>query len=149
MDIKRTLATGFEYDLWANRRWLDNLGGFKRLDRAQAILEHMLSAQHIWLQRCGVKLEHGRENIALHGLFQANSEIWQVVLDESDVDSLVTYLTSRGEQYTESVGQIMFHVLNHGTYHRGQLRQLAEEDGFENFPETDLILYFREFGKTG
>ncbi len=41
------------------------------------------------------------------------------------------------------VSEITEHVINHGTYHRGHLRGLAEAEGI-SFPDTDLIVYLRE-----
>jgi uncharacterized damage-inducible protein DinB len=46
------------------------------------------------------------------------------------------------------VSDIAAHVVNHGTYHRGQLRERAEADGLDDFPETDLILFFRQIERT-
>lgn len=139
------LRNGFDYDLWANRQWISALGGFdKHLDRAQAVLEHMLAAQQIWLERCGTVVFPEQENVRLHDLFEITSQAWQVLLEESEGDEPITYTTSRGETYTNTLAQIAYHVLNHGTYHRGQLRGLADADGFEGFPETDLILFLRK-----
>lgn len=42
------------------------------------------------------------------------------------------------------LSEVAHHVFNHGTYHRGHLRGLADAAGFEDFPETDLIRFYRE-----
>lgn len=34
---------------------------------------------------------------------------------------------------------IIQHMISHGIYHRGQLRQLAESAGLSNWPETDFF----------
>jgi uncharacterized damage-inducible protein DinB len=145
MELRILLRNGFDYDLWANRVWIDALGGFNRyLDRAQETLEHILAAQQIWLDRCGATVFPEQENVRLQELFEITARAWQVMLEESDGDEPITYANSRGEVFTNTIAQIAYHVLNHGTYHRGQLRGLAEADGFDGFPETDLILFLRK-----
>jgi uncharacterized damage-inducible protein DinB len=48
-----------------------------------------------------------------------------------------------GEPFLQPNHEVVRHVINHGTYHRGQLRMLAELDGIA-WPETDMIFFFRE-----
>ena len=145
MELRILLRNGFDYDLWANRAWLDAIGGFSGyLNRAQETLEHILTAQQIWLDRCGATMFPEQENVRLQDLFEITARAWQVMLEELQGDEPITYTTKSGEVYTNTIAQIAYHVLNHGTYHRGQLRGFAEADGFENFPETDLILFLRK-----
>jgi len=144
MDLRHFLRTGFDYDRWANRQWLSRLEGFKDMKRPYQILEHMLQSQQIWLTRAGAVINPQKRDMSLQELFDITNDAWAALLQQSSPDEMITYTNTRGETYTESLGEIALHVINHGTYHRGQLRGLAEAQGNENFPETDLILYFRE-----
>ncbi|HEY3780977.1 MAG TPA: DinB family protein [Fimbriimonadaceae bacterium] len=144
MDWRAFLKAGFEYDRWANRAWLSSLNGFKNLDRPFQVLDHILKAQMIWLERCGMDHQQIREDQPLENLFGQLAEAWIQLLDAADLDEVIDYTNLRGEPYSEPLAQIAMHVINHGTYHRGHLRGLAEADGFTNFPETDLILYLRQ-----
>lgn len=114
------------------------------MQRASEILEHILQAQRIWLERCDVEVPLQTADISLQELFGQTDQTWLMLMEQSDFDEPVTYQTSNGKEFTQPIGQIAMHVINHGTYHRGQLRQLAEADAFSNFPETDLIFYLRE-----
>ena len=40
--------------------------------------------------------------------------------------------------YEWSVYQVIQHALCHGSYHRGQIRAIAEELGFGEWPDTDF-----------
>lgn len=144
MDARGMLLDGFRYDDWANRRWIEGLGEWKDASRPFQILEHILQAQLIWLGRCGVETEVVRTDEGLDGAFARVSREWQAFLEEADLDLPIAYATRDGRDFVNEVGQIALHVLHHGTYHRGHLRGLAEAEGVARFPESDLILYFRE-----
>ena len=64
-------------------------------------------------------------------------------LSEARLGEAVRYRTLKGDEYENALGDLLRHVLNHSTYHRGQaatqLRQLGATP-----PATDLILYLRE-----
>lgn len=138
------LSLLFDYDLWANRRWLSALSGIQDLRRAHEILEHMLMAQRVWLERLGVEVPPQQGDVEISVLFSSLNGLWKMVCEDGDLNATVDYENSRGEQFRNSVGEIAAHVINHGTYHRGQLRGLAESDEFDGFPDTDLILFLRE-----
>ena len=145
MELHILLRNGFDYDLWANRQWIGALGGFKAYTtEAQHVLEHILTSQRIWLERCGVEVYDEAVDIRLDGLFETMARTWQARLEDVDGDEPITYTTMRGEIYTNTISQIAYHVLNHGTYHRGHLRGLAQADGFNDFPETDLVVFLRK-----
>lgn len=43
------------------------------------------------------------------------------ILDNFDFDFQIKYTTSNGEEYSNSICDILFQIINHSTYHRGQL----------------------------
>src|SRR5687767_13787441 len=129
MELRILLRNGFDYDLWANRQWIRALGGFNTYTiEAQQVLEHILMAQRIWLERCGVVVFDEPVDVRLEELFETMARTWQARLEDVDGDEPITYTTTLGETYTQTIAQLAYHVLNHGTYHRGQLRGLAQAD---------------------
>lgn len=145
MDSKEVLRSGFEYDLWANRQWVQAIGRFKDMEQAHAILEHILFAQRIWLERCGGMVPVQVDDTSLVDLFRAATSAWIDLVNESFLDQTVTYQNLRGVEFTDRFGHIATHVINHGTYHRGHLRGLADCQRIQDFPETDFIAYQHEF----
>ena len=113
------------------------------MDRPLEILEHILLAQHRSLVRAGVEFGENKKDMPLSELFADSVEIWTTFLKDRDLDEPVTYL-SNDREYTHSLGKVATHVINHGTYHRGHLRGLAEAEGLTDFPDTDYLLYLRE-----
>jgi len=63
-------------------------------------------------------------------------------LSDADLARTISYRTLGGQMFSDPLGNLMKHVVNHSTYHRGQavtqLRQLGQKP-----PGTDLILYLR------
>lgn len=135
------LLRGLDYDLWANQKWVNVLGNFKDGQRALEVFEHIVFAQRIWLQRCGYHVEQV-ENLAFSQLLASLIQTWKALVEDADLNAIVEYQMLNGDSASSVMGDIVAHVINHGTYHRGHLRGLAEKEGVE-FPETDLIAYIR------
>lgn len=140
------LSTLFDYDLWATRRWLLALPKIADLARTHEVLEHMLYAHRIWLERLGHEAPPAGGAIPMQAVFEEMSRAWKRIVEEAPLDAEVEYSARDGQRFSNTIREIAQHVVNHGTYHRGQLRGLAEAEGFMGFPETDLIAYLRENG---
>jgi uncharacterized damage-inducible protein DinB len=151
--MREWLIDGFRYDLWANRRWLPLVSGaLQKIEqplwpdempsdpqaRMEEIFAHLLRAQRVWLSR-------------LHPMIQTDGEAWLTEMNDAwidllttrDLDEIVSYRNTKGIPFKHPVGKIAAHVVNHGTYHRGQLSALAASIGVEG-PETDLFLWQME-----
>jgi uncharacterized damage-inducible protein DinB len=50
----------------------------------------------------------------------------------------------KGIEFKSAVDEILFHVVNHGTFHRGQMITMLRELGYTSFPSQDLIAFTRE-----
>lgn len=144
MELRAALLQGFRYDWWANERWLDAAPRMKHAARAEEVLGHIAMAQERWMQRCLGKAAQEPAEVPLRERLAGAAEHWRTYIAQADLEREIVYTTTDGTQYANRLDEIARHVLNHGTYHRGQLRGLAEAEGFEDFPETDLILYLRQ-----
>jgi len=144
MNVRTDLIERFEYDLWANRQWLPALGRFKDIERAQSTFEHILTAQRVWLSRMGVEVSQAGEDMSVGDLLGLVNRAWKMVLTDGMIEQPVVYQNRSGMEFSNTIGQIAAHVVNHGTYHRGQLRGQAQAEGLDQFPETDLIMFYRE-----
>ncbi|MBX7133181.1 MAG: hypothetical protein K1X67_10940 [Fimbriimonadaceae bacterium] len=142
--MRDQLADGFRYDLWANLKWVDILPRFQDRERAETVLRHVLNAQHVWLTRSLSAEEVPNLPADLTEGLQSMNAAWIEFLRISDPEAFVSYTTFKGEPYFNTVEQIARHVVNHGTYHRGQLRGLAQAEGWDDFEDTDLIRWHRE-----
>lgn len=142
--MRDLLADGFRYDLWANLKWLSVLDRFEDRPRAEAIFRHILGAQRIWLARSLSEEEVPVLPESLDESLPLINEAWLEFLRISDPEAFVSYTNLKGESWFNTVEQIARHVVNHGTFHRGQLRGLAQAEGWDDFEDTDLIRWMRE-----
>jgi len=121
-------------------------------ERAQAVhlYAHLAGASHVWLSRLRAQtpvhavwpelpLEAARALMAetLLGLREFASR------DAAGLAEEVEYRNRAGKQYRNTVGDILAHLLLHGSHHRGQLAMLARQGG--GTPAgTDYIAYLWE-----
>jgi uncharacterized damage-inducible protein DinB len=145
----------FKYNDWATSQTAESMAGLKNKNKkTEELLSHIISAQKIWLNRI-----LGKE-IALDPWQKINSDEWieqnttvtsewiNLIesFQEKDFDTRIEYLNTAGEKYTNTVKDIITHVINHSTYHRAQIAQLVRQSGGHP-ARTDYIVYQRMFQK--
>jgi uncharacterized damage-inducible protein DinB len=64
-------------------------------------------------------------------------------LSQSDLDRQIEYKTLKYGVYSNPLWQSMLHVVNHGTYHRGQVTTLLRQLGVQPIL-LDLMHFYRE-----
>jgi uncharacterized damage-inducible protein DinB len=73
----------------------------------------------------------------------AERDVWLQTLTESSLDALIAYRTFAGVDYTFPLWQMMRHLVNHSSYHRGQVATMLRQLGYKP-QSTDLILMYQE-----
>jgi uncharacterized damage-inducible protein DinB len=68
---------------------------------------------------------------------------WTSKLSEADWNKTISYKDSRGSAHQTALLPIVMHLVNHGSYHRGQVSQLLRQSGVTP-PATDLINFYRQ-----
>lgn len=115
-------------------------------------LTHLVAAEKIWLSRWTGHPEktllQAREVPALRDL----KTIWEHVntererfldtLTESSLGDKFSMTTTKGDRYVHTYAQMMQHLVNHSSYHRGQVASLMRQLGCVPH-STDLIAYYR------
>jgi uncharacterized damage-inducible protein DinB len=115
---------------------------------------HMWDAESSWWQR--VKLQEriivqsenftGNISDAFQGLLLQNQQWIDFITtaQERQLQHEVIYRNTRREQFKQPVYQILLHVFNHGSYHRGQLVNMLRQLGIDKIPQTDFIVWSRK-----
>lgn len=118
------------------------------LPDAERLFSHVLNAQHIWAYRIsgnkplyGVWDIHPKENF--QAISTVNFRLIRSTLENSVSDKSVIYSNSQGIQFENRIDEILFHLFNHSTYHRGQVVTLLKREGFTP-PVTDYIMLKRD-----
>lgn len=142
----------FTYDLWANTKMIHALQEHDIGDEKCIYwMSHILNAHTIWQDRIEGRQPKLAVNAAhaLDGLeeqFQAffHSQIeWLTIIPPEKYGASVAYANSRGDQFSQTVTEILSHVINHSTHHRAQVAARLRELGVVP-PPTDYIFYLRD-----
>jgi uncharacterized damage-inducible protein DinB len=104
-------------------------------------LDHIFLADRVWFARA---VDPGvLERDAQWPEVQKGWEDWATALSDDEILRVVDYKDLKGNPHQTPVWQIVLHVVNHATLHRGQAMSLLRQLGVAA-PPTDLIFYYRE-----
>ncbi len=151
----------FEYDRWANARALtiaSDLSDEERLKSTSAsygsvhgTFVHILWSEWAWLGRwTPLRSTADPRSITRWEIlrrdwsaFEADQRTYLQGLADADLGRLVSYQNPPGTTWTYSLQHMLQHVVNHSTYHRGQLTTMFRELGAAPRP-LDFLDYFDE-----
>ena len=160
MDLESIQAL-YDYNRWANTQVLDvvsrlNTEQFSRdlensFRSVRETLVHTLSAEWIWLERWKRISPKSMLDAAEFTDLEAIKTRWDKVESErSDfirsltperLQAELSYVNTRGQTFAYPLWQMMVHVVNHSTYHRGQITTLVRQVGAKPVA-TDLLDFY-------
>jgi len=142
MESIKDLVTGFQFDRWANTLWIEALQRKDATADDWAIMQHILAAQEIWLSRCqGHSLSSMPAPEPTVDNLEKLTAQWLQILSKDHGNPTISFKRLTGETHELTLHEIMHHVINHGTYHRGELRGVCRARGDNDFPETDRMRF--------
>jgi uncharacterized damage-inducible protein DinB len=156
------ILTLFEYDEWATKRTLEsvsNLSDGRYHDDLKSshggihgTLLHIYGADMIWFQRWKESSRSASSNLDeipnLESL-KAHWKEYRISLDkylrsltENMLTGPLSYTDTKGNKHAEPLYQQMLQIINHSSYHRGQIVTMLRQVGGK--PQaTDLIAFYR------
>jgi len=158
------LQTHLEYSAWASRELVaaasrlsaaDLTRDFGTADRSVlGTLAHVFGADRIWLARVTggpvrTVSERDRDLAVLQDEWpelHARWKEWARGLTAESAVEMLSYTDLSGNPWTQPIFEIVLHVVNHGTHHRGQAAGFLRTMGHTP-PKLDLIHYYREMAK--
>ncbi|WP_106475876.1 DinB family protein [Phytohalomonas tamaricis] len=155
------LRTLIDYHGWATERMLEACsviteGDYRRdlglfFHGIHGTLNHLLTAERLWHARLKgtqpptntleTKIEADRDVLAR--ALREQCRYWKaatVSLNDADTQRTIAFTNDCGQLLQLSVAELIFHVVNHGTHHRGQLSAALNGLG-EPMPELDFYYY--------
>ena len=139
----------FRYDSWANGLILQSIKEKSiQNQKIELLFSHLLTAQKVWLNRCINKhgdLELWSIEQGLADFLNQNTAGWLNylgILEDASFENFISYQNTKGQEFNTLLKDILFHLVNHGTYHRGQIIQLLKEER-TTVPQTDYIYRIR------
>jgi uncharacterized damage-inducible protein DinB len=155
--------TLFEFNSWANARTLQAVDSLPEeklyvdlkssFGSIHGTLVHLVGAEDIWLQRLNgadpgifMKKDNYPTYASVKSKWKEVETGWQKYiadLKEEELPRTLTFHNIRGELVTQKIWQSLQHLVNHSTYHRGQLTTLVRQSGGTPVA-TDLIAFYRQ-----
>ena len=161
--MKELLIQYAEYNIWANKLIIDCMLNqpassidMKMTSSFNTLREtslHCWGAEDIWLQRLLQTENPIWVPEIFKGSFKDACYKWQEVshailvyinkCDEAALQSIATYKDRKQAEWSTPVNEVLLHVFNHTTYHRGQLVTMLRQTGESKIPGTDFIAFVR------
>jgi uncharacterized damage-inducible protein DinB len=162
--MKEILIQFATYNIWATKKLTNKILLLSKEQQECTIessftslrltLFHMLDAESIWWQRL---------KLAEHLIIPSNNTLkttpdiieelkemnlkwleWIEKANMNQIEFVFAYQNSKKEQFKQPVWQMLLHVFNHATYHRGQLVTILRQLKEEKVPSTDFIEWSRK-----
>lgn len=111
---------------------------------------HVLGAAEIWLSRLQQRDARGAvwPEVPLEDVRLLQRQLahdyreYLSSLDSEHLSDHVFYKNSAGQEFTNTIGDILIHVMMHGQYHRGKVNLLQVQGGNDPAP-ADYIAFLR------
>lgn len=121
-----------------------------------ATLVHMVDAEKTWCARMAGEPEPELVTPEEVTSFEELRTLWEKVgfemakllgtMTDRKLQTRFKAPSPRGKTFTHTYWQVIQHVVDHSTYHRGQVITLMRQLGVVP-PNTGLIAFYRELGK--
>jgi len=148
----------FDYNFWARDRQLRACAALSQEQFLRPLsnsfpslrdtLTHLMAVEWLWLERWRGKAPRTLLAPEEFPTVAALSERWKAVesemreylagLTEEAMESPMTCTSTRGQQWTYTLGQMIQHLLHHQSYHRGQVTALLRQLG-QQPPKVDFL----------
>lgn len=139
----------FEYNYQINQKILAVMAtnASSCSEKSISIMNHILNAHQIWNNRIlskpdAVKVWEIRMLSELKDIDQNNYQTSLELIESRQLDEEIHYKKSTGELFKNNVRDLLFHISNHSTYHRGQIASEFRNSGLEPII-SDFIIFKR------
>ena len=153
----------YTFNDWANKRALQAASALSSeqftkplgnsFSSVRDTLAHIAGAESVWLQRFKGSSPSAMPDISRFADIAALQSEWTPAaadllsfvggLTQADLDRVIEYKTMNFGVYSNPMWQSLQHVVNHGTYHRGQITTMLRQLGAKPIL-TDLMHFYRE-----
>src|SRR5437868_12761282 len=162
--MKELLLQYSTYHIWANQLMVDAVNQLPEEKQKQTVISsfnslyktllHMWDADSTWWQRIKLQERIVHPSTDFKGSTKElgnnllnQDKLWNEWISNAQehmFQHVFQYQNSKREQFKQPVFQMLLHLFNHGTYHRGQLVTILRQLGLEKIPNTDFIAWSRK-----
>nr|WP_299382490.1 DinB family protein [Allomuricauda sp.] len=147
--MKGFLHQLFDYNFYCNKKLIEQCAEMETVSgTCTKLFSHILNAHHIWNHRI-VGKPHAFKVWQLHEVeawgdihYENQRTSFEIITNADDFGKRIDYENSQGRTYANDLKDILFHIVNHSTHHRGQILMDFRASGMEPEP-LDYIFYKR------
>lgn len=153
----------FAYDNWANEQTFEAVSALAEADYTrdlksshggvQGTLTHIVAADKIWLSRWVGNAESQLLQVSEVPTLADLKKAWEenarrtakflAAMNDKKILETFSWITPKGDKFSVVYARAFQHVVNHSTYHRGQITTFLRQLGAT--PQaTDLIKFYRQ-----
>jgi uncharacterized damage-inducible protein DinB len=149
-----------QYDHWANMKLLAHVQTLSEelfhkptesvFPTIAETFFHIYRGDRIWMKRSFSHLildeslnEFKSIEIAETCMADLHQTMIQSIHDYYDELDEIIYQNDKGTTFKNSLNEILIHLANHGTYHRGNIASMIRQFGYKGI-STDYIQYLRD-----
>jgi uncharacterized damage-inducible protein DinB len=158
-----TIQQLFAYNAWANQRtiagcesisneqFLQQVGG--SFGSVRNTLAHIMDVEWLYHERWNGRAPSAFPKAENYGDLSQIRARWKTIdadviyfvqaLSADDISQVLEFRNIKGVVLTHPLWETMQHMVNHSTYHRGQVTTLLRQLG-GTAQATDMLLFFRE-----
>jgi uncharacterized damage-inducible protein DinB len=157
--MKKLAQQLLHYDFWSNQEIITHLKTLphelfiKEMDSVfptiSQTIGHINSVNQVWLTRMqgGSPTSIDVQNIssiddAEKVLVQMRQSFDLFLRNEKDISRNIFYKNTKGTVFQQTIFEIIQHLVNHGTYHRGNIAAMIRQSGYQG-TSTDYITFLR------
>lgn len=126
--MKSFFLEKFEYDFYASKNLIEHIEQQESFVSSFVFksFSHIINVHHIWLSRLkGSKAESNFwDELPLfyfQKLLEANYTETIDFIERIELENKINYHSSEGVEFTKSMNDVLYHILNHSNYHRAQI----------------------------
>lgn len=155
------IRTHVDYTAWASQRLVQAASHLSNEELTRdfksanhnvlGTLVHVFAADRLWLARVENAtypefVTEADHNLAVlqndWPLLYGRWKQWAAGISEEKAAAAISYSDLKGRPWTQPLWQLVLHVVNHGTHHRGQVSGFLRALG-RTPPSVDLVNYYR------
>ncbi|WP_209400827.1 DinB family protein [Pseudozobellia sp. WGM2] len=139
----------FDYNFFCNKKIIEYCETLDAVpEKSIWLFSHLLNSHHIWNARL-LEDQPEYEVFQIHELnawhdihYENQRSSFHIVSNIDDFERRLDYENSKGRLYTNTVQDMLFHIINHSTHHRGQIATNFRMNDIEPLV-TDYVFYKR------
>lgn len=149
MGMKHFFNELFDYNFYCNKKTIEVCTATDSVpERSVELFSHILNAHHIWNARI-------LKNQATYGVWQRHAisdwgdihyenqrSSFEIITNAEEFDLRIDYENSQGRLFTNTLQDMLFHIINHSTHHRAQMATDFRLHGMEPLV-LDYVFYKR------